>query len=113
LADMIGDADLNIDRVLNSTPCLENVVGRAAKRLGFHSHLFPRTPEVAEDPLPFTKTGVPSLDLIYFTYGYNHIFWHTTQDTVDKLSPKSLQIVGSVMLETVRLLDKRDPLPPK
>src|ERR1035438_3715471 len=113
LADMIGDADLNIDRDLNSTPWLENVVGEAAKRLGYQSHFFARTNEVGDDHLPFMKRGVPSADLIDFTYGYNDVFWHTTQDTVDKLSPKSLQIVGSVMLETIRILDKMDPLPPK
>ena len=113
LADMVGDADLNIDRDLNSTPWLENVVGEAAKRLGYQSHFFARTNEVGDDHIPFMKRGVPSADLIDFTYGYNDVFWHTTQDTVDKLSPKSLQIVGSVMLETVHLLDKMDPLPPK
>lgn len=113
LADMIGDADLNIDRDLNSTPWLENVVGEAAKRLGYQSHFFGRNNAVGDDHLPFMKRGVPSADLIDFSYGYNDVFWHTTQDTVDKLSPKSLQIVGSVMLETVRILDKMDPLPPK
>jgi len=41
------------------------------------------------------------------------VFWHTPQDTVDKLSPKSLQISGAVILETVRLLDNMNPLPPK
>jgi Zn-dependent M28 family amino/carboxypeptidase len=113
LADMVGDADLNIDRDLNSTPWVENVVGEAAKRLGYQSHFFGRTNEVGDDHLPFMKRGVPSADLIDFSYGYNDVFWHTTQDTVDKLSPTSLQIVGSVMLETVRILDKMDPLPPK
>ena len=113
LADMVGDADLNIDRDLNSTPWVENVVGEAAKRLGYQSHFFGRTNEVGDDHLPFMKRGVPSADLIDFSYGYNDVFWHTTQDTVDKLSPKSLQIVGSVILETVRMLDKMDPLPPK
>lgn len=113
LADMIGDADLNIDRDLNSTPWLENVVGEAAKRLGYQSHFFGRNNEVGDDHIPFMKRGVPSADLIDFTYGYNDVFWHTTQDTVDKLSPKSLQIVGSVMLETIRMLDKMDPLPSK
>jgi glutaminyl-peptide cyclotransferase len=112
LADMIGDADLNIDRDLNSTPWLEDVVGEAAKRLGYQSHFFARTNQVGDDHLPFTKRGVPAADLIDFTYGYNDVFWHTTQDTVDKLSPKSLQIVGSVMLETVGILDGMDPLPP-
>jgi hypothetical protein len=50
---------------------------------------------------------VPSADLIDLDYGYNNVFWHTTQDTVDKLSPKSLGIVGTVILETVRVLDQR------
>jgi Zn-dependent M28 family amino/carboxypeptidase len=113
LADMIGDADLNIDRDLNSTSWLENVVGEAAKRLGYQSHFFARTNEVSDDHIPFMKRGVACADLIDFTYGYNNVFWHTPQDTVDKLSPKSLQIVGSVILETVRIVDKMDPLPPK
>ncbi|MGA8343149.1 MAG: M28 family peptidase [Candidatus Sulfotelmatobacter sp.] len=113
LADMIGDADLNIDRDLNSTPWLEDVVGEAAKRLGYQSHFFARTNQVSDDHLPFMKRGVACADLIDFSYGYNNVFWHTSQDTVDKLSPESLQIVGSVVLETVRLLDKMDPLPPK
>jgi len=113
LADMIGDSDLDIDRDLNSTPWVEDVVGEAAKRLGYQSHFFARNNQVGDDHLPFMKRGVPSADLIDFTYGYNNVFWHTPQDTVDKLSPQSLQIVGSVMLESVRILDKMDPLPPK
>jgi glutaminyl-peptide cyclotransferase len=113
LADMIGDADLNIDRDTNSTPWLEDVIGEAAKRLGYQSHFFGRTNEVGDDHVPFVKRGVPAADLIDFMYGYNNVFWHTPQDTVDKLSPKSLQIVGSVILETIRILDKMDPLPPK
>jgi len=113
LADMIGDSDLNIDRDLNSTPWLENVVGEAAKRLGYQSHFFARKNEVSDDHIPFMKRGLPSADLIDFTYGYNDVFWHTTQDTVDKLSPQSLQIVGSVILETIRILDTMNPLPPK
>jgi glutaminyl-peptide cyclotransferase len=114
LADMIGDADLNIDRDLNSTPWLEEVVYQAAGRLGYQSHFFARTlPGVSDDHIPFVKRGVPSADLIDFNYGYNDVFWHTTQDTVDKLSPKSLEIVGGTMLEMVGILDKMDPLPPK
>jgi Zn-dependent M28 family amino/carboxypeptidase len=113
LADMVGDADLNIDRDTNSTPWLEDVVYEAATRLGYQSHFFARTlPGVSDDHIPFVKRGVPSADLIDFNYGYNDVFWHTPQDTVDKLSPKSLEIVGGTMLETVGILDKMDPLPP-
>jgi glutaminyl-peptide cyclotransferase len=107
LADMIGDADLDIDRDQNSTPWLEDALYEAATRLGYQSHFFARNNQVSDDHLPFVQRGVPSADIIDFTYGYNNVFWHTPQDTVDKLSPKSLEIVGSVILETVRLLDTK------
>jgi len=113
LADMVGDADLNIERDTNSTPWLEDVVYEAASRLGYQSHFFARTLAVSDDHLPFVKRGVACADFIDFNYGYNDVFWHTTQDTVDKLSPKSLEIVGGTMLETIRILDKLNPLPPK
>jgi glutaminyl-peptide cyclotransferase len=113
LADMIGDADLEVERDSNSTAWLEDVVYEAATRLGYQSHFFTRNNQVSDDHLPFMKRGVPCADLIDFTYGYNNVFWHTPQDTVDKLSPKSMQIVGSVILESMRMLDKMEPLPPK
>jgi glutaminyl-peptide cyclotransferase len=113
LADMIGDADLNIDRELNSASWLEAILYEAATRLGYQSHFFARALPMEDDHLPFVKKGVPSADIIDFSYGYNNVYWHTTQDTVDKLSPKSLQIVGSTMLETISILDKMNPLPPK
>jgi glutaminyl-peptide cyclotransferase len=113
LADMIGDADLNINRDLASTPWLEDVVYEAATRMSYQSHFFARKNQVTDDHIPFMKKGVPCADLIDFDYGYNNVFWHTADDTVDKLSPKSIEIAGSVMLETARILDKMEPLPPK
>jgi len=106
LADMVGDADLNIERDHNSTPWLEDLIGQAAAKLGYQSHFFGRTMAVDDDHIPFMQRGVPSADLIDFDYGYNDVFHHTTEDTVDKLSPKSLEIVGSVILETIRMLDQ-------
>ena len=107
LEDMIGDADLNIDRDQNSTLWLEDMVYQAATRLGYQSHFFARTNQIDDDHIPFVQHGVPSADLIDLEYGYNNVFWHTTQDTVDKLSPKSLEIVGMVTLETVQMLGKK------
>jgi glutaminyl-peptide cyclotransferase len=107
LADMIGDADLNIDRDSNSTPWLEDVVYQAATKLGYQSHFFDRTIGVEDDHLPFVKLGVPCADLIDLDYGYGDVFHHTPQDTIDKLSPKSLQIVGDVILQTVWMVDAR------
>ena len=107
LEDMVGDADLNIERVSNSTPWLEGLVYQAARRLGYQSHFFAREMKVEDDHQPFLDRGVPATDLIDFNYGYNNVFWHTTEDTLDKLSPQSLAIVGTVTLETVRLINQR------
>jgi Zn-dependent M28 family amino/carboxypeptidase len=107
LADMIGDADLNVERDANSTPWLEDMVLQAATQLGYQSHFFGRTIAVEDDHLPFVHLGVPCADLIDLEYGYGDVFHHTPQDTLDKVSPKSIEIVGTVILETVRLLDKK------
>jgi glutaminyl-peptide cyclotransferase len=107
LADMIADADLNIDRDSSSTPWLEDLVYQAATQLGYQSHFFDRTIPVQDDHLPFVQRGVPSADLIDLDYGYGDVFHHTPQDTMDKLSARSMEIVGNVILETVRLLDQK------
>lgn len=106
LLDMIGDADLNIERDSNSTPWLQDVIYRAATNLGHASHFFARATEIEDDHMPFARAGVPVADLIDYNYGPNNSYWHTPQDTLDKLSPQSLEIVGSVVLETIRLLNQ-------
>jgi glutaminyl-peptide cyclotransferase len=113
LADMIGDADLDIYRDENSTPWLEDVVLQAATRLGYQSHFFAATNTVEDDHIPFARAGMPVADIIDLDYGYNNSYHHTTQDTVDKLSVDSLKISGDVILETIRLLNgMRDNPPP-
>ncbi len=107
LLDMVGDADLNIERDQNSTPWLEDLVYRAAGNLGYQSHFFARAVGMEDDHLPFREAGIPVADLIDFDYGYNNVFWHSPEDKVDKLSAQSLAIVGDTVVETVRLLDAR------
>ena len=107
LTDMIGDAELDIDRDSNSTPWLEDLIYQAASRLGYQSHFFLREITIEDDHLPFMRIGVPCADLIDFSYGYNNVFHHTVQDTVDKLNAESLQITGETILETIRLLNAR------
>ena len=102
---MIGDADLSIERDANSTPWLEDVVYKAAAGLGYAAHFFARSTQIEDDHLPFARAGVPVADLIDYNYGPNNSYWHTPQDTLDKLSPQSLEIVGSVVLQTISLLN--------
>jgi glutaminyl-peptide cyclotransferase len=105
LLDMIGDADLDIDRDSNSTPWLLDLIEKAATTLGYQSHFFQRENTVNDDHLPFAKLGIPVADIIDINYGYNNVFHHTPDDTLDKLSPQSLKIVGDTVLETIRLMD--------
>lgn len=107
LADMLGDKDLDIQRDLNSTPWLEDLVYKAASQYGWQSYFFERQTQDEDDHIPFAKRGVPCADLIDLDYGYNNSYWHTEQDTLDKLSAKSLTIAGDTLLETIRLLNQR------
>jgi len=107
LLDMVGDKDLNINRDQNSTPWLLDLIYEAASRLGYQSHFFGRLNAVEDDHQAFGAVGIPVADLIDFDYGYNDVFWHSREDTVDKLSAQSLGIVGDVVLESVRLLNAK------
>ena len=107
LLDMIGDADLDIQRDSNSTVWLTDLLYQAASTLGYQSHFFQQTISIEDDHLPFARIGVPVVDLIDIDYGYANAYHHTTQDTLDKLSPKSLQIVGDVVLQTIQYLNQK------
>ena len=102
LADMIGEKNVHVQRDSNSTPWLQKLVWNTAAKLGYQE-TFPMTPEsgIEDDHLAFTQRHVPSVDLIdlndYTQLGY----WHTSEDTLDKVSAKSLGIVGHVILTTI------------
>lgn len=101
LLDMIGDKDLDIQRDTNSTSWLEDVVYQAAEKQGYGSHFFAVQTAFEDDHIPFVKLGVPSADLLDLNYGPDNSYWHTTKDTLDKLSPKSLEIAGNTVLQVV------------
>jgi Zn-dependent M28 family amino/carboxypeptidase len=107
LADMIGDKDLDIQRESQSTDWLVAVVRQAAKKFGYDRYFFQKEESVSDDHLPFVRRGVPSIDIIDLDYGPNNSYHHTAQDTLDKVSAKSLTIDGDVFLETIRLLGQR------
>jgi len=107
LLDMIGDADLSVEEDMNSTLWLRQVIYQAASRYGYQSYFFQQQGGIVDDHIPFVQKGVPAVDLIDLQYGYANVYWHTPQDTLDKLSPRSLQIVGDTVLESIRLLDQK------
>jgi glutaminyl-peptide cyclotransferase len=104
--DMIGDKDLRIPKEQNSSAALGRVVWQAAADLHYASHFPNQSLAIEDDHMPFVRIGVPALDLIDFNYGPNHSWWHTSQDTMDKISAESLLIVGDVLVETIRRLEQ-------
>ena len=94
VVDMIGDADLNVYKERNSNPELTNAIWAAAKELGYVSKFIPEYKySMIDDHTPFLQAGIPAVDLIDFDYPY----WHTVQDTPDKVSAESLQTVGETL----------------
>lgn len=107
LADMIGDRDLDIQKEMNSTPWLRDVVERAATKYGYQSHFFQTESTIDDDHIPFLQRGVPCVDVIDLDYGPGNAWHHTTQDTMDKVSAHSLTIAGDTFLESIRLINQR------
>jgi glutaminyl-peptide cyclotransferase len=106
LADMIGDKDLDIQRESNSTGWLVDVVRQSAKKYGDERYFFQTDEPVEDDHLPFVKRGVPSIDIIDLDYGPNNSYHHTAQDTMDKVSARSLTIDGDVFMEAIHLISQ-------
>ena len=110
LWDMIGDRDLNIFQEQNSVNAAPEVVARvwsAAQELGYGRFFIPEVTEaITDDHVPLIKKGLRVIDVIDLDYGPPldngdatrpaATYHHTLQDTIDKISARSLQIVGDV-----------------
>ena len=101
--DMIGDKHLDIDQETNGNAALNRLVWTAASELGYGAYFTRNTRATEDDHIPFIKAGIPAIDLIDFDYEP----WHTDQDTMDKLSAQSLEIVGTVVLDVIQRLERR------
>ncbi|HTJ29344.1 MAG TPA: M28 family peptidase [Acidobacteriaceae bacterium] len=111
LADMLGDKDLDVERETQSTPWLADLVARAAKNTGHSKNFFAKSEQVEDDHMAFLQRGVPAVDIIDLDYGPHTAqlpdgYHHTPQDTMDKLSARSLTIAGDVFLETIKLVNQ-------
>ncbi|MGB9069278.1 MAG: M28 family peptidase [Candidatus Acidiferrales bacterium] len=107
LADMVGQYNLHIQRDYDAPKWLNDTIWNTAARLGYRSIFVAQTTRTEDDNLPFLDRKVPTIDLIDLTDYTNLGYWHTTQDTLDKISPRNLAIVGHVILESVNELQKR------
>lgn len=115
LVDMIGPANLKIKRDIKpnsdsdslpgSTPWLVNLIWEVAARLGYSDEFVDDRYLVGgDDHYSFINRGVAACDVIDFSV--QDTYWHTPQDTLDKVDPRSLAIVGHVLVETLPVLEK-------
>jgi Iap family predicted aminopeptidase len=107
LLDMIGDKDLDIWYETNSTTRLMDLVWDTAAQIGLQSILSHSRAPVADDHLPFLDVGVPCVDIIDLNYGPGNSYHHTPEDTLDKISPQSMEKVGRVVLAMLPALQKQ------
>jgi len=101
VADMIGDRDLGIRREAASSRWLTDILWATATRLGHDAQFLPESLAVEDDHAPFMRLGVPAALLIDFDFPP----WHTAEDTLDKVSARSLEIVGNVLLEALPTIE--------
>ncbi len=94
VVDMVGDADQQIYKERNSSPALQDRLWAIAAKLGYEKYFIPTYKHaMIDDHTPFLQKGILAADIIDFDYPY----WHTTQDTADKVAPASLERVGRVL----------------
>jgi len=106
LADMIGPANVKITRDTGSTPWLTEFIWETGAQLGYKNNFVNEDYAVGgDDHFSFIRRGVAGCDLIDFLIPY----WHTPQDTLDKVDPKSLAIVGQVLAATLPRFEKKFP----
>jgi hypothetical protein len=103
LVDMIGDRDLAIRRDTNSTPWLTNILWDTAKRQDLDDYFIAESTRIEDDHLPFLAAGIPAVDVIDLDYDA----WHTSKDTLDSCSARSLQVVGDVLLGALPQIEAR------
>jgi Zn-dependent M28 family amino/carboxypeptidase len=99
LFDMVGDCDLEIPREAASDPDLYEYIAISARAVdGSEAPFEGTTGAINDDHVPFLEAGVPAVDLIDFEYGPDNSYWHTAEDTLDKVCAESLDAVGEAVL---------------
>jgi glutaminyl-peptide cyclotransferase len=99
LLDMMGYRDLELGRDDMSTKWLQDIIWQTGRDLG-HTKVFVDRPEGVggDDHEPFLRAGVDSVDLIQLS---SYQYWHTPEDSIDKISAQSMKIVGDTVLASL------------
>ena len=104
LMDMMGYKDLRLGRADLGTRWVQDIVWQTGKELGYKA--FVDAPENVgdDDHSSFLKAGIESVDIIQLN---SYPYWHTKDDTLDKVSAKSLKIVGDAIIASLPKIEER------
>jgi Zn-dependent M28 family amino/carboxypeptidase len=99
---MIGDRDFRVTFPRSSSPALVSRAFRIAQDQGTRRFFGTRLKgDILDDHIPFRQRGIEVINFIDFEFGPGNAYWHTPEDTLDKLSAESLEIVGNVALQLI------------
>jgi len=118
ILDMIGDFNQKIQIPRNVTPWLARMAIQEAAALPAHTRPLVVLAEhaIIDDHLPFIVNHFPAVNLIDFEFGSEpgkNDYWHTPEDTIDKISPDSLQKAGALALAMLARIERGDGVPPE
>ncbi|MCM3900959.1 MAG: M28 family metallopeptidase [Pyrinomonadaceae bacterium] len=105
LLDMMGYSNLELGRDTMSTKWLQDIIWQTARELG-HGSVFVDRPEGVggDDHEPFLRAGVDAVDIIQLN---SYRYWHTPEDTIDKVSARSMKTVGDVVVASLPRVEQR------
>ena len=105
LLDMVGDAQLELPREMNSfkyAPDIVSMVWGTAREIGITQFVDENGEEILDDHVPLNEAGIKTIDIIDFAYpDQTHRYWHTHEDTPEHCSAESLGAVGTVLTHVV------------
>ena len=110
--DMVADRRLRISDEINSHPPLRTMLRQQAAHLGYGTVFSGPAVGVDDDHVPFLMAGIPAVNVIGFAAGADAVYpsyWHTAEDTLDKVGAPSLQAVGRTVEACLRRLDSDRP----
>ena len=105
LLDIMGYKDLKLGRPDLGTRWLSDLIWQTGKQIGYGSTFVDTYESIGDDDhAPFLRAGVDAVDIIQLA---SYPYWHTKEDTLDKVSAKSLKVVGDTVLVSLPKIEER------
>lgn len=101
LLDMIGDRDLDVRFPRNCDRKLVDLAVAISEKNGTLKQIDRGGGEILDDHVPFQRAGIPTINFIDFNYGPDNRYWHTDQDTLDKITAESMALTANTALKLI------------